>query len=478
MIPPLLALLPAFPACAQPENLALSGAARSWHGNSVESVPCAFVNDGDPITFWGSNAPTTDPPKDIGIEWDEPQTFSLMRVKFYSEGYVPVANGWRIEARKGDEWRQTEATVEDAESAWWTFRFDRVTTTAVRLVVTAYAEGRPAVNELEVYGEPPDPAYRRPPVLDGAFWAFHYENWAKHFETDAALADEVNAAHAIGLDTIILYTLTGTNGTYSTVMPDTAIPQSPWWAARDPLEAILTRADALDMRVYLGDITPSGYMHEVPTPEAEAASRALLAEYRRQMLDRYGSHESLVGYYINFECLPDDYDNDPTVPAAQSEELAAYIKGLDAELRVVQPIGLYNWRDAKDTGWRKASPTELRSFWEPYIAATPSVDAFMVIDGVGTGLSPLTFTDAAQGCLRELCDAAGKEMWTDVECAEMGRRYASMPIGRLVPSIEVAATHADHIVTFCYFNYMSPNNGREGSKRLYEEYSEYLANPM
>ncbi len=36
-----------------------------------------------------------------------------------------------------------------------------------------------------------------------------------------------------------------------------------------------------------------------------------------------------------------------------------------------------------------------------------------------------------------------------------------------------AATYAQTIVGFCYFNYMSPNNGREPSASLYRDYRTY-----
>ena len=105
-----------------------------------------------------------------------------------------------------------------------------------------------------------------------------------------------------------------------------------------------------------------------------------------------------------------------------------------------------------------------RSWLPNSVASVPTV-----IDGVGTELATLNYTNANQACLRRLCDEAGKETWTDVEVAVMGRKYEPMPMGRVAASLEVAAEHADTIVAFCYFSYMSPNNGRALAARLYEE---------
>ncbi|MGC9320069.1 MAG: DUF4434 domain-containing protein [Armatimonadota bacterium] len=457
------------------ENLAMEGTARSWLENSGATVPPGVVNDADLTTWWGSNEPSTDPPKDIGIAWDTPRTVGCVRVLFYSTGYMPAEDGWRLEARSEGEWQQLDATVASTESSRWTFRFPPATAEAVRLVTTAYAAGRVAVAEFEVYErQPPTQDVRRPPLLDGAFWAFQYAHWAERWG-DGALAAEVDRAHAVGLDTIMLYTVMGRDGQLSTVMPGAPLPQLECWAGRDPLEVIMSRADELGMRVYIGDTQPTGHCRPGADPDEVAASTARLNAYRRALLERYGEHASLVGYYLNFELCPADFDNDPAEPARQVQQLAALISELRPDLEIVLPLGLYRWRDVPDATWHRVRPEELRRFWGPFVEMIPDVDAIMVIDGVGTGLAPLPLSDAAQATVRELCDQAGKAMWTDVECAVMGRGkgYYSFPIGRLVPSIEVAAKHADHIVTFDYPNYLSPANGREQSRRLYQDYRIY-----
>lgn len=458
---------------AQAPNIALDGTARSWHENSVASVPVSLATDGDLLTFWGSNAPTTDPPKDLGVEWEELVTAGCVIARFYSADHAPAEDGWELQGRRDGDWFRLDATVENTDGAWWTFRFPPTQLRALRLLVTAYRHSRVAVSEFEVYGNAPEPEpLRRAPVLDGAFWAFHYENWAKHFPADELLAREVDSAHAIGLDIMILYTLTGADETWSTVVPDTCLPQSPWWSGRDPLEAILTRADALGMRVYLGDGPPTGFGAPGDARRENATERRL-NQYREEMLARYAGHPSLVGYYINYECCPAEFGNDPAIPSSNSQRLARHIRNLRPGFEIIQPVGLYNWRASPQEPWHAARPEEIESFWRPYIAACPDVDVFMVIDGVGTGLSPLNYTHLNQARLRSICDQLGKGMWTDVEVAVMGRRYEPMPVGRLAQSLEVAARHADTLVGFCYFNYMSPNNGRETSARLYSDYRTY-----
>jgi len=455
---------------SEPENLAPSGTARSWLQTSLPTAPAAMANDGDPLTFWASNEPTNDPPKDIGIEWAQPVTVGAVVVRFYSMGYVPAQSGWRLDVRVAGQWQDVRARVLNPDCEWWQLEFPPLQTTAVRLVVTAYAHSRPAVSELEVYSSPPVFASRRPALLEGAFWAFHYAHWAQQYATDADLAAEVSRAHAIGLDTLILYTGEGGDGSYATVAPETGVEQIEAWRGRDPLEAILTRADELSMQVYLGDTAPGGYLHTTP-PDDAAPLQERLYRHREQLLARYGKHPSLAGYYVNFEVCPTNFGNDPAGPARQVQQLAAFVKAHHPHLRVIQPVGLYRWQEAQEAA-EFVKPEQLERFWRPFMQAAPDVDVYTVIDGVGTGLAPLAFTDANQARMRVLCDALGKECWVDVECADFGT-YEPMPIGRLAASTEVAARHAQRIVTFCYFNYMAPGNGRETSARLYEQYRAY-----
>ncbi len=470
LIVPLAGVLPAVA-----DNLALKGTARSWLESSVPTVPASLANDGDPLSWWGSNEPTTDPPKDIGIEWQTPVDFSSVRVLFFSFGYTPTPAGWHLEALIDDEWSALPAVVDNTDCERWTFRFPPCRAHGVRLVVTEYRRNRPAVSEFEVYAhEPPARALRRAALLGGAFWAFQYPHWADHWD-DEALMREVDHAYAIGLKTLMLYTLNGRDGDFSTVAPDMPIRQTEQWRGRDPLKIILSRADLLGMQVYLGDAQPTGFMGPHEDAGAVATAAGMLESYRQELLARYGEHPSLVGYYLNFETMPHRFNNDPVEPARQMQQLASFIRGIRPELSIVMPLGLYRWRNEPDGQWDFISREQLIGYWKPFIAAVPDADVVMIIDGIGTGLSTMAHTDMAHGAIRQICDELGKGFWSDVECAVMGSAwgYESYPIGRLVTAIEIAAAHADHLVTFDYPNYLSPTNGREPSAKLYEDYREY-----
>ncbi len=84
-----------------------------------------------------------------------------------------------------------------------------------------------------------------------------------------------------------------------TTYPSTAFTPYLDMELGDPLEELLTLADARGMDVYLGlsaGRAVADYYHDAVTPEFDRA-QSLLAELTTQ----YGPHESLAGFYIPFE---------------------------------------------------------------------------------------------------------------------------------------------------------------------------------
>jgi hypothetical protein len=187
------------------------------------------------------------------------------------------------------------------------------------------------------------------------------------------------------------------------------------------------------------------------------------------MLDRYANHPSVVGYYLSTEWIPSAFDSDPSEPRERSAAVARFIKQRRPNLKTVMPIGLYNI--VVDGHWTRMTPDFLETFWGSW-AEVEEIDAYMIIDGVGTGLSSLVHTDACQAWARQFCDRYGKELWVDVECADMPP-YQPLPIDRLIPSVEVAARYADVIVVFDYIYYMDHGVAQPAARELHESYAQY-----
>jgi hypothetical protein len=156
---------------AKQDNLAASGKARCWDPNSgvieLQGVPEAYAaeyspakaTDRDDRTYWVSNVPTAEPPKDIGVEWARPVTVACVAVKYPHAGCRPPRAGERLQCWQGGRWVDPQTQVADDERRCIrVYTLAPVRTTRVRLYITGFAEHRPSVKELEVYARPRQPS--------------------------------------------------------------------------------------------------------------------------------------------------------------------------------------------------------------------------------------------------------------------------------------------------------------------------------
>ncbi|MDK2973386.1 MAG: hypothetical protein PWP23_3141, partial [Candidatus Sumerlaeota bacterium] len=104
-----------------------------------------------------------------------------------------------------------------------------------------------------------------------------------------------------------------------------------------------------------------------------------------------------------------------------------------------------------------------------------AVDAWMVIDGVGTRLSTLEHTAMAQAWIAELAREHGKAFWVDVENAHMAGNQGPMTMEEFGPSLAVAARQGSQLITFDYAHYMSLNSPDPRAVQLHNDYAKYRA---
>ncbi len=159
-------------------NLALLGEARSWDPNSGQIVlqkpphpptssyyawwdglyAPSSVNDGDDRTYWVSTAPSSDPPKDIGIQWPEPVRVSTVIVKYPHRDVCPDVRDVRLEHWSDGAWREVALTGlaldADLDRGVYLYEVFPQEVTRLRLYFSSFARERVSVQELEVYAEP------------------------------------------------------------------------------------------------------------------------------------------------------------------------------------------------------------------------------------------------------------------------------------------------------------------------------------
>lgn len=240
-------------------------------------------------------------------------------------------------------------------------------------------------------------------------------------------------------------------------------------SATDPVEAILAYADEHAMQVFLGLAMDDRWGKQAFQRDYLESLAGRCGGLAETLWTRYGRHASLAGWYIPPEVafwgLPDEF--------------AADLRWFHGE------IG----RRCKAASGGK--PVAIAPYW--YEKATPEgmandlrrilpeqgLDIVMLQDGVGAkGWDEPDRVTPFYAAARKVCDAAGIDLWADLECfapasntddANRPRGFVPAPIERIAAQLAAEQPHVSRVVTFDFFHYMSPYRGQP-QERLYREY--------
>ena len=318
------------------------------------------------------------------------------------------------------------------------------------------------------------------PLATGTFWQIgqtRLQHWS-----DEQLAAEVSRVKEAGMDTILIHYSAIWDPkaqTYRTFFPNDVFPVYEVAQNRHPLRAIFRAAEKEDVQIVLGDfLVPTDLRYEDPEKAFSIWLSPDAVKFRRQLLAEFRNSPAFFGYYIPNEPNPHRVQKATPQWIEATDKLARFAKSQKRDLKVIHSIGLYaEWHPNSRGELKPSGPSApyLDRFWRPWIEGIPHIDIWMMIDGVGTGLSSLGHTAKAQEWGREIVHGTGKEFWVDVENAFMNnsRGYRAFTIGQLTESLEVAAPFADKIVLFEHLNYMSPNSANETAQQLYADYLAY-----
>ena len=147
----------------EPPNLALgSMGGVATPSSTYPGYAASYVNDGNPWTIWAS-ANAGDYPHRIKVDWGRLEAISRVDV------HTPAGLGlvaFRVQYWVDQGyWADVQGgSVTDNQLAVLTFSFPAVTTRAVRLLITATADGYSRVGELAAYTVPPPPPPPPPPT--------------------------------------------------------------------------------------------------------------------------------------------------------------------------------------------------------------------------------------------------------------------------------------------------------------------------
>ncbi len=257
-------------------------------------------------------------------------------------------------------------------------------------------------------------------LIDGAWTGLYHwsEEEGKHWNqdikkmTDANWKEMMRSMHSVGMDIVVIqevfrnqayvdkHSLTMENFPGAAFYPSKLYPSRVPITAHDPLEAILSEADKLDMHVFMG----VGLFAWFDFSEMSLTWHKAVA---KELWDMYGHHPSFYGFYVSEESAGSLYNGAAT----------------DAE-KAVHKTAIVDFFKEFTAYCRQLAPSK------PVMLATNSMG---VPEGLDTYpellkhldiLCPFGFARMPEGdltgkeaadMLQQLCDDAQSHLWFDLE---------------------------------------------------------------
>jgi hypothetical protein len=233
----------------------------------------------------------------------------------------------------------------------------------------------------------------------------------------------------------------------------------------DPIEAILSEADKLNMNVFLGVGMYAWF-------DYTSASLEWHKKVARELWNRYGNHPSFYGWYISEENSGglDAYSNNKEELERRQKDVVNFFKGFKSfsdSITPDKPVMLATSSYDVPKG-EKVYPDLLK-----YLDILCPFGFARMPEGDLTG-------EEAAGRLQQLCNNAQAHLWFDLEAFlfhKEGYLYPR-PISEIVHDLNLFDNFEE---TLCYqypgvFNNpnMSIRIGEESTVKLYKDYEEYI----
>ena len=287
----------------------------------------------------------------------------------------------------------------------------------------------------------------------------------------------VRAMHSVGMDAIVIqemfrnqeyvgqHELTMETYAGKAFYPSKLYPDRMGIACEDPLEAIMSEADALDMDVLVG---VGMYAWFDFTPTSLEWHKAVAKE----LWEMYGHHDSFYAFYVSEECAGNLYNSEvePERIQMRKDEIVNFFKEFKAYTNSFAP--------------GKPIMLATNSMGVPYGADTypKLLEHLDILCPFGFARMPegdLTGYESAQ-MLQNFCDKAGSHLWFDLEAFLFNPDMSLYP--RPIDQIVGDLTLLDNFEKIlCYqfpgvFNapdIMSRIVGEERTIKLYDDYRDY-----
>ena len=352
-----------------------------------------------------------------------------------------------------------------------------------RVILVAAGGGRTIRFERKVQVLPS--SVRSTRTIDGAWVGIvHWsEEEGSHWNADIRKLTEddwrqqILAMHNVGMDTVVIQEVFRNEAYYGdnkiatagyhglAYYPSTLFSGRVSMTSRDPIEAILSEADRLNMNVFLG---VGAYAWFDFSPAALAWSKQVASELWR----RYGNHPSFYGWYVSAEAygslIPDQGEEEKDHYRRQVidffREFQSYCRSLAPEKPVMLAPNAH--------GMLKS-----RAVW-PLVLKHLDIVCPFAFHRMPEG--DITGEQAAQ-LWQSMCDKTGTHLWLDMEAFVFdGKALVPRPIDGLIQDMQ-RFPNFEKILCYQYpglFNAPASRiaPGGPATVVLYEDYRRYLQN--
>ena len=322
--------------------------------------------------------------------------------------------------------------------------------------------------------------------IDGAWCGIYHwsEQEGLHWNKDIAKMSDsqwkelVRAMHSIRMDAVVIQEVFrnqeyvgGHDMTLDTYTGKAFYPSKLYSArmdnicAKDPVEAILSQADELDMKVMVGVGMWAWFDFSPMSLEWHKA-------VAKELWEMYGHHKSFYAFYISEECDGSltTYDPDPAVMQRRKAEIVHFFKEMKkycATLAPDKPLML------------ATNSMNITQSLDVYPQLLQNLDILCPFGFARMPENDLTGKEAAD-LLQSLCDDAGSHLWFDLEAFLFNPDMSlyPKPIDQIISELTLL-DNFEKVLTYQFpgvFNdpNMSIQIGEDRTVQLFLDYKDYL----
>lgn len=325
---------------------------------------------------------------------------------------------------------------------------------------------------------------RSPGTIDGAWINFSHfsekegERWLKelHKMTEADWREHVRDMHEIGMDTVVIHEVfrskpsQGQHTMSTTGYSGRAFYPSKLYAAhtditsRDPVEAVLSEADGLEMHVFIGVGMYAGFDYSLGSLEWHKRVAS-------ELWERYGHHRSFYGWYVPETARGDLRPLRGGDTERYRQEIIDFFREFQQHCRTLAPEKpVMLTPNAYDVAGSE-------EYWRQLLPYLDIVCPFAFTRPGGVrGEIP---GERTAHLFRKLCDETGTHLWLDMESFIFDADGALIPrsMGEIADELR-RYSEFDKILTYAYTGlFNAPDAARrpggEATVKLFRDYSEY-----